>query len=142
MKLGDGKNSLVLVMEERSKGAGSAIDSIRFSISSEIGSFRGSYDQVWVATDYVKLFVESLTQLEQSRVGEAYLCGSLSDDFELKISSIDLRGHLQVDLRLVVWNCFEHRHSDSVSLIGGFEFEPSELSQFLNSFTYNLKQFF
>jgi hypothetical protein len=140
MKLGNEENNITIEILELSKNDRSAIESVRLSAWLKLGDFSGGYEQIWVETEEIEGFLAALTVLEETRTGEACLFSLSPEEFEFRISPINFRGHLQADVKLNVWNSFENRSAEIVTLTGGFEFDPGLFSQFVNSFRYNIKQ--
>jgi len=134
------ENKIEIELLEKADGGLSGYGSTRFSVNVIFGKFGGGYEQLWIDNDELVSFKDKLLKFEESRKGEVQLNSTSPDEFSLKISAIDNFGHLQVDISLTIWNAFPYRGPETVSLCGGFEFDPGLLAQFARSLCYEINQ--
>ncbi len=96
----------------------------RLSVRVSSGGFAGQTD-TWVLEDRLRRFCAALAALERDRQGEAALSSCSPGELDLRLHSIDCRGHMAVEgsvgihVRRGNW-----RHWHAVHF--GFEFDPSQ----------------
>lgn len=98
------------------------------SIEVAVDGFSGHADGHVVGSEWLA-FMDALARLEQTRKGEARFCSAFPGEFEVKIHSIDSRGHMGVSglLRYSRAGGDEWPHQ---ALKFAFAFDPSKLPSF------------
>jgi hypothetical protein len=123
--LEEGSASLKLTCESDADGGYLA------SIEASVDGFTGHADGHVAGRD-LAAFVDALTRLEKSRKGEAKLESAASGEFELRLHSIDSRGHMGVSGSLrfsrLGGDYWPHQQ-----LRFSFEFDSSKLAALLRS---------
>ena len=94
IRLGDSNDFVEIEVLERGTRDGQSEGDLRLGVSVRIGTFAGSYDQVWIAQVNWSSFLGSMRRLERDRSGQASLASMSPEEFELHLQVVDHAGHL------------------------------------------------
>jgi hypothetical protein len=101
MRIGSNSDYLELeligrIVKKRANDFGDA----QLKATLKLQEFQGSYDQIWIYSQTLLDFVESLEELERTRSGSVKLESTSPDEFVLKIGNIDRAGHMAAEVQL------------------------------------------
>ena len=131
IKFTDKKNfiEINLLCMEQDKSLPSYGDAY-ISISVESNGFAGKND-LWVDMASLISFCKGLSELERNRKGETCLTSMSPNELDLKVHSLNSRGHIGVSGK-TSYNVLSENASFIHSLEFGFEFDPSQLIDAIN----------
>lgn len=109
--------------------------SVCVAITVQNGDFRGSNKDVWIELDLLKKFIDNLKILEKTRRGSALLNSMSPEEFEIKIETYDLSGHMILNYKI---SQYTHHipKTKVISLTGGFELDVSFFINIISDFIH------
>ena len=108
--------------------------SVCVAITVQDGEFRGYNKDIWFKLDLLKDFIDNLKILEKTRKGWLLLESMSPEEFQIKIESYDLSGHMVLNYKI---SKYTHQipKTNIISLTGGFELDVSYLINIISDFT-------
>lgn len=86
--------------------------------------FKGYKKDVWIELDLLKEFIENLKILEKTRRGSASMDSMSPEEFQIKIETYDLSGHMILNYNISQYSSWVPK-INRISLTGGFELDVS-----------------
>jgi hypothetical protein len=130
MQIRDNQDFIEIDVVDRVPGNLPTPGDVELSVEVSSGKFRGQAF-AWIEARKLSSFIAQLCDLERSRTGSAEMEGMSPGEFRLRIFSIDRRGHVAIEGRLVHQASQSFRHSIDF----GFEFDPTFLPKVVAGFT-------
>jgi hypothetical protein len=103
MLLGDCDNFVEIHRIERTTATLHGAGDVRLAVRVAFGTFRGEYDEVWVAAIAWRQFLSDLHTLEARRQGSADLESLSPGELRLELRSTDRAGHMAASGQLGRW---------------------------------------
>lgn len=108
--------------------------SVCVAITVQDRDFKGFNNDVWIELDLLKDFINNLKTLEKTRRGSASMNSMSPEEFQLKIETYDLSGHMILNYKI---SQYTHRMpTNIISLTGGFEMDVSFFLNIISDFTH------
>lgn len=109
--------------------------SVCVAITVQDGDFRGYNKDVWFDLNLLKSFIDNLKIIEKTRRGSASFNSMSPEEFEVKIETYDLSGHMVLNYKISQY--INHMPKTKVlSLTGGFELDSSLFINTISDFAY------
>ena len=133
MKIGNNNEYIELIEQERVPEHLPTSGNVRVKVSVQLQEFHGSYENVWLDKNELRIFLKELHKLNETRKGKVYLKSLSPDEFWVEIRTIDSVGHFEVQVQLK-----RHQYSGPTywptSVAGGFELDPFQLESIIKGF--------
>jgi len=134
MKIGDNNLFIELIEVERVPEHLPTSGDVKVKVTVQIQEFRGTYENVWLGSIELRIFLKELIKLNEKRKGKVKLNALSPEDFWFEIYSIDNVGGFEVQVQLK-----RHFYSGSANcptlLSGGFFLDPSQFDSIIKGFS-------
>lgn len=109
--------------------------SVCVAITVQDREFRGYNKDVWFELDLLKEFIDNLKILEKTRKGSVSVNSMSPEEFEIKIETYDLSGHMILNYKI---SQYAHLVPETkvISLTGGFELDVSFFISIISDFAH------
>lgn len=109
--------------------------SVCVAITVQDGDFKGYNKDVWIELDLLKDFIDNLKILEKTRRGSASMNSMSPEEFQIKIETYDLSGHMILNYKISQYAHLMPK-TNIISLTGGFELDVSFFINIISDFTH------
>jgi hypothetical protein len=99
IRLGDAHCFVDVRAVERMSGPGQDGD-LRLEVTARMERFEGWYENVWIASDDWRAFIDAMRRLERERLGRASLLSMSPEEFELHLQIVSPGGQVTAFGRL------------------------------------------
>lgn len=109
--------------------------SVCVAITVQNRAFKRYNKEIWLELNLLKEFVDNLKVLEKTRKGTVSLQSMSPDEFEIKIETYDLSGHMVLNYKISQYTHLHINNKNMISLTGGFELDVSFFLDIISQFT-------